>query len=98
MKAAETRHLVPVISELWSSVAPLDNDHDIAVAGVLQNLVIYYQCLECEEYVLPDAVRDSLQASVSDFMLHYRYLRHEAPTLGRKTWHEVGTLYDINKP
>ena len=49
VKAAETRHLVPIISDIWRHAKTPGDEHDELVQDVLIGLTRFYECMESKD-------------------------------------------------
>ena len=91
VKAAESRHLVPVLTAIFETLAVPGNAVDATILRMLQALTGFYAVLEAEPYIMSPAAVASLQAHVATLLEDYRSLCSWActsvPRLNR--WHEV---------
>ena len=88
VKAAETRHLVPIMSTIWANVCDRSG-HDAHVLAVLQHLERFYNILDTPGYCMPAADQTSFEQSVAKILRHYRALCLAAVADGVNRWHEV---------
>lgn len=90
VKAAETRHLVPIMASIWGDVCDSDgSQHDKHVLVVLRSLAEFYALLDGPDYRLPARDQASLETCIAQVLGHYRALSHEAILNGVNRWHEV---------
>ena len=87
VKAAESRCLVPIVSDIWRRIKEAGNVHDEKVQDVLAGLTQFYECIE--EDTWSAAVRDLARASLTGAMEAYQDLSVMAVDAGRRLWNEV---------
>ena len=92
-KAAENRHLVPILRDLWRSAAR--NTYEDHVTQCLEHLSIYYEILDYKladgsyPLYLPTNLQESFTTAVDSFLMHYNWLYSWALGRGRELWHYV---------
>ena len=89
VKAAETRHLLPIVAYIWSCRHDPTSAHQSRVNKMLSSIVAALDCMDCDSYQLPRTQQQQLERNFTDFFFHYRHLKAEAIRDGRKRWHEV---------
>ena len=87
IKAAETRHLVPIVLDIFRDVHDPELERDRDVLAVLEGLTGLYEVIDTEDLVLSEADADKFQGHVWTMMYHYRALRVGAGEA--KMWNEV---------
>ena len=91
VKATVTRHLVPVVTEVFQDLHNADRDEDRDMLQLLKSLTQYYKCLECKEYRLPRRTQQRLETCVWNMVRLYSRMSHwaEAQVPARVMWNEV---------
>ena len=89
VKAAETRHLVPILLGVFRDLHDAACESDVRILHVLSNLSDSYGLLEREEYMFGADVVQRLDGCVQGVLVNYRYLNYAAITAGLQRWHEV---------
>ena len=90
IKAAETRHLVPILHDIWRQLHDSASQYDLQVLECLRCLTDFYDVLSVHhEYALPVAVVNSLNASLQGVIGNYRMLSLWARAANVRRWHEV---------
>ena len=86
-KAAITRHLVPIIADLWDEVHKPTVVGDQYIARCLHALTKVYESFDTPDYTLSAAQKRNILAETHDFLNSYRWLRHNAGAA--KRWQEI---------
>ena len=79
-KAANTRHLVPILKDIWARFARADIDYEQHVLVVLINLSRVYELVSAKDtegrryYVYPAAIHSDLVSAIDRMLLHLAYL------------------------
>ena len=89
IKAAENRHLSPIVASIWAEVMDSACQHDRDVHRVLQNLAEFYDVMSSPDYCLSAADRRKLEICINGISRSYRFLQNEAIAADRNRWHEV---------
>ena len=89
IKAAESRHLVPILASIWDDVSDLANEEDSHISLMLTGLSNAYEALECREQRLPRANLAAFESGLDQCLVHYRWLHSSALAAHRSLWHEV---------
>ena len=89
VKAAETRHLVPIIQIIWRGKRAVGDPHDDLVSEVLDGLVGCYVCQDAAEWTLD--MRDTMVEHLDSMAESYQQLSsmalHAVPV--KRLWNEV---------
>ena len=93
IKAAETRALLPIVSDLWTTKYGPTNAHHNRVHLMLTAIVDGYRCFDSDDYILPPRDQASLKVNFDNFFMHYRFSCCEAERHNLKRWHEVPTFH-----
>ena len=83
-----TRHLVPIIADIWSDVCS-DSTHDQDVKAMLHALAGMGEALEETGYVLSGEAQADFERCGNEFLVFYRALHIEAKNTNTKRWHET---------
>ena len=78
-----TRHLVPIIADIWSDVCS-DNTHDQDVKAMLHALAGMGEALEETGYVLSGEAQADFERCGNEFLVFYRALHIEAKNTNTK--------------
>ena len=78
VKAAETRHLVPIVASIWRDVHNRLSRHDRDVLSLLEALTSFYSALDCLDYVFPPETQRKFQEDIDSMLVDYRALNLEA--------------------
>lgn len=84
VKAAEARHLVPILSVIWARHCREDIEYEQHISRVLGHLTTFYRRVDwkdergCHPRYLPNDVVDELQAAIDKCLAHYCFLRGQA--------------------
>ena len=89
VKAAESRHLVPVLSSIFATLAEPGDPTDEAIVAVLEALSLFYATIECEGYRLSPQALGQVQFQMDRLLNNYRVLSVGAREVGRLLWHET---------
>ena len=71
IKAAESKHLAPVVRDLFSTVARAGSAIDAHIHAMLHSLAMNYKCLEDKSVTLPLATQDQVKRSIWRVARHY---------------------------
>ena len=83
-KAAEVRHLLPLVAELWERFGRRDVEHDQHVRVVLQRLVRLQRILDEEPgCFLPAAAAEEFKTCVDRLVVHCQWLSADARAKGQ---------------
>ena len=74
VKAAETRRLLPIISDIFEELHDPTNRVDAHMVFVLRSLDTYFECLQSVDYLLPAKAQARFQDSVWSFLKRYSWL------------------------
>ena len=85
-KAAISRHLVPILTDLFRTSHQPASLEDRQILHTLEALDAIYQSFDTEEYALTVEQVATLQTSVRDFLHHYRWL---SVSSGAFRWQEI---------
>ena len=89
-KGAISRHLLPVLKDIWCKHARPTVDYEQHISRCLINLTEVYACMNTKgpdgrlALHLPTEVVDHMQTSIDKFLTHYGYLSSMANDLNRK--------------
>ena len=89
VKAAETRHLVPILAAVFEVVHDSTDAIDVCILLVLNSLSACYLIMDEQDYQMsPDAIA-AFQRHVDTLLEEYRRLTHWAVSNDLFRWHEV---------
>ena len=83
-KGAQIRHLAPILALIWRQHIRPDNRYDMHVEKVLDNLVLFYRCLDFTDskglhpFHLPQQIAQRLLKHVDQFLWHYFFLAEDS--------------------
>ena len=90
VKAAASRHLVPILASMFDDVRDPMSEEDGHIASMLKALALAYDAMDSREQMLPPAGVANFQTSIDDFLHHYRWLHANAlAPPEQKLWNEV---------
>ncbi len=91
VKAAESRHLVPALLDIWRDVRVPALVAYQKILTCLESLDRFCQILASTEYALPLGQQTDRMRSIDTFLLNYRWLKAQVGAAFR--WHEVPKLH-----
>ena len=89
MKAAEARHLLPIVADVWAAISIPGSPRAARIQKMAFALVRGYECFDSGDYRLSDRLRRRLVAAFDEFFREYRMLCVDAINLDIKRWREV---------
>ena len=94
-KAAECRHLVPVLLAIWGGVCDRSSHHDDDVFVMLESLASFYDAMNANSYFLPEPVQRKVLDCVNEISIRYRHRSAEARLLEQNRWREVPKFHYV---
>ena len=90
VKAAEARHLVHPVLDIWEDWHSSDSSFEVHMLRSLQALATMYDVLACKSYCLPAAEANRFAAACARTLRQYNVLSSRASEFGRgMSWHQV---------
>ena len=94
VKAAISRHLVPVLAVAWERMMKPDCENHVHILAMLKALVDFYEVLKSVEQVLDIEEQVHLEDSITRTLVHYNALSTWANLSDqRHLWHQVPTFH-----
>ena len=93
VKAAETRHLVPILANVFESLCNPDDPVDKQILIVLQQLSKFYEIMDQADYIMTPAQVLSVQEHIHASLVAYRHLSAAADGANEWRWHEVPKIH-----
>jgi hypothetical protein len=100
-KGAETRHLIPILEQLWRRFARAGDAHDAHVLALLESLSEIYAILDFKTadnatpHFLNDAMVLELRTCIDRFLTHFSFLRSLADEHDLKTWWMTSKTHSV---
>ena len=89
IKAADSRHLVPILSSIFDDVCDRGGEEDLRISALLQALTQVYEAMDCHEPTLPPRDLAKFQSKMAETLHHYRWLCARAIAAHVSLWNEV---------
>ena len=87
VKAAMSRHLVPIIADLWGERHDMGVEGDQHIHGLLQGLQSMYESFDTPAYLLTEEQKRGMDTSAEQVLVHYRWLNDNAGE--ERRWQEI---------
>ena len=89
VKAAASRHLVPILASIFDDVCDHTSEEDCRVSALLNALKQVYDAMDCREQNLPPRQLAIYHGKMAECMEHYRWLCARALSEDRRMWNDV---------
>ena len=70
-KAAENRHLLPILRDIWKAKHRADNEYECHILAAMDALVEFYEHCDYQGIFLPESKVKALRKSIDVFLLHH---------------------------
>ena len=88
-KAAEKRHLIPIMCQIYKKYLRPGNDEDKHVFLILKNMSSFYECRLPDKQVLPDEIVLKLRGHIDKVLYHYSKVSADATAEKKILWNLV---------